>query len=102
MAARIAIHVRRHGYGIAAIFIALGGSAYAAATIGSKDIQDNAVKSKHIKDGQVKDADIDPAALTGLDAASLNGAIVVSDQGQRRRRTGRPGDDRRDSWSWPL
>jgi hypothetical protein len=80
MAARIARHVRRHGYGIVAIFIALGGSAYAAATIGSKDIKPDAVRSKHVKDGQIKSPDIDPAALQGLDAASLDGAILISDQ----------------------
>jgi hypothetical protein len=76
----LAAHLRRNAYGLIAIFIALGGTAYAAATIGSNDIKDDAVKSRHIKDAQVKSGDIDPAALEGLDAASLDGAILISDQ----------------------
>jgi len=36
-----------------ALFAALGGGAYAAATIGPDDIQRNAVRSKHIKKNQV-------------------------------------------------
>lgn len=44
--------------GLLALFVALGGTAYAAATIGSSDIKKNAVLSKHIKDGQVKKADL--------------------------------------------
>jgi len=80
MARRIASHVRRHGYGIAAIFIALGGTGYAAATIGSRDIEPNAVRSKHIKDGQVKPEDVDASIYQGINAASLDGAILVSDQ----------------------
>ena len=80
MASRFASHVRRHGYGIAAIFIALGGTGYAAATIGSRDIEPNAIKSKHIKDAKVTSADIDPAVFQGLNAASLDGAILISDE----------------------
>ncbi|MQA76631.1 MAG: hypothetical protein GEU88_20360, partial [Solirubrobacterales bacterium] len=38
----------------AAIFIALGGGAYAASKIGPKDIEKNAVRAKHIKKKQVK------------------------------------------------
>ena len=36
----------------------MGGTAYAAATIGPKDIKPNAVLSKHLKDGQVKRQDL--------------------------------------------
>lgn len=41
-----------------ALFVALGGTTWAAATIGSNDIKRNAVKSKHIKDDNVKRKDI--------------------------------------------
>ena len=40
-----------------ALFVAIGGSAYAAATIGSNDIESNAIKSRHIAPGQVKKGD---------------------------------------------
>lgn len=90
MIARIAAHLSRNVYGLIAIFIALGGTAYAAATIGARDIKPDAVRAKHIKEGNVRSADvrddnlagvdIDEATLTGVNAASLNGAIVISDQ----------------------
>jgi len=42
-----------------ALFIAVGGGgAYAAATIGARDIKNNAIHSRHIKDGQVKHVDL--------------------------------------------
>lgn len=41
-----------------ALFVALGGTTYAAATIGAGDIKDNAVRSRHIKDAQVKNSDL--------------------------------------------
>ena len=57
-----------HGTVIAylALFVALGGAgAYAAGAIGPNDIQRDAVRSKHIKDGQVKPQDLAGAALDG-------------------------------------
>ena len=52
------------------------GGAYAADKIGSKDIGKNAVKSKHIKDGQVKAKDakkfIMAARAPGGDSCALN------------------------------
>src|SRR5215212_7276901 len=50
-------HLRRNAYGLAALFIALGGGAYAAAKIGPNDIAKNAVRSRHIKAGNVKPQD---------------------------------------------
>ena len=44
-----------------AVFIALGGGAYAIS------LQKNSVKSKHIKDGQVKSADVADDDLIGTD-----------------------------------
>jgi hypothetical protein len=41
-----------------AMFAALGGGAYAAATIGAGDIKKNAVRSKHIKTNVVKGRDV--------------------------------------------
>jgi hypothetical protein len=57
-----------HGTVVAyvALFVALGGvSAYAAGAIGPSDIQRDAVRSKHIKDGQVKPEDLAASALAG-------------------------------------
>ena len=49
----IAGYVRRHHVGLLALFVALGGTAYAV-QIASKD----SVVSKSIKDGQVKPRDV--------------------------------------------
>ena len=41
-----------------AVFAALAGGAYAAATIGANDIKKDAVRTKHIKNGQVGARDL--------------------------------------------
>jgi hypothetical protein len=46
-----------------ALFVALGGGAYAAAKIGSGGIQNNAILSRHIKGGEVKSSDIAPNSM---------------------------------------
>ena len=48
-----------------AVFLALGGGAYAAATVGSSEIKSNAILSRHIKNGQVKNADLAPNSVGG-------------------------------------
>ena len=49
-----------------AVFIALGGVTWAASTIKSKDVADNALKSIDLKDGKgVQDADVVPDSLGG-------------------------------------
>lgn len=51
-----------------ALFVALGGTTWAAAQIGSNDIKRNAVKSKHIKNKDVKRKDI---ALDAIGTAQV-------------------------------
>src|SRR5687767_8073044 len=53
---------------ILALFVALGGTVYAAATIGPSDIKRNAVRAKHIKSGNVKRADV---ANNAVNAAKI-------------------------------
>lgn len=50
--------IRRHGIGILALLVALSGTAYAANRIGAQDIKRNAIRSRHIKGGQVKFSDL--------------------------------------------
>lgn len=52
-----------------AIFILLGGTAWAAGTIGPGDLQRDAVRGKHIKKGVVHTSDVANASLTGRDIA---------------------------------
>jgi hypothetical protein len=54
---RLASYIRQHHLALIALFLALSGTAYAASKIGTNDIKKNAVRSKHIKNGQVKRLD---------------------------------------------
>lgn len=73
-------HLRHNVVAYLALFVALGtGTAFAAEKITSKDIAPNAVKSKHLKNGQVKGADVAADAVTETKVAdgSLGGADVA-------------------------
>jgi hypothetical protein len=50
-----------------ALFVALGGSSYAAVKIGAKDIASGAVGTRAIANNAVRSADIRNAAVSGLD-----------------------------------
>lgn len=59
------------------LFVALGGTTYAAATIGSSNIKNNAVLSRHIKDGQVTNPDLSANSVgTGK---VIDGSLLASD-----------------------
>lgn len=58
MTVRIIRSLRRQAIGLLALGVALSGTAYAASQIGPKDIQRNAIRTQHIKSGQVKRADL--------------------------------------------
>lgn len=64
MLRKLRAHVRQQFVGYLALFVALSGSAYAAATIGAGDIKDNAVHSRHIKDGAVGNHKLAPDSVT--------------------------------------
>ncbi len=49
---------------VLALFVALGGGAYAAGLINSADIQNNSVKSKDVKNNNLKGVDVKEATLT--------------------------------------
>ena len=65
-----------------ALFLAAGGTTYAAATIGSSDIKNNAILSRHIKNGQVKNKDLGANAVTSAKVAD----------GSLRRQDFKPGE----------
>ena len=55
--------------GVIAIAIALGGTAYATATVGTAQLKDDAVTSRKIRDGQVTARDLAHGAVGTLDLA---------------------------------
>ena len=56
-------YIRQHHLALIALFVAFSGSAYAASKIGPSDIKKNAVRSRHIKNGQVKRPDLAANAI---------------------------------------
>lgn len=65
-------HVRRHAVAYLALFIALGGTAVAAATLPR-----NSVGTRQIRDGQVKNADLGGNAVSSGNVA--NGSLLARD-----------------------
>ena len=62
-----------------AVFIALGGTAYAVNTVGSSDVIDESLLSQDIKNGEVKLADIGQAAVASDELA--NNQVKAADIG---------------------
>ena len=64
-----------------AVFIALGGAAYAANTVGSEDVIDNSLRSVDIKNNQVRTADVRDESVIGADVddGSLDGDEIANE-----------------------
>ena len=61
---KIRTHLTRNVIAYLALFCALGGSAYAAGKITSKQIAPGAVKSKHVMDGSITEGDLAAGVIT--------------------------------------
>ena len=70
----LARHFRANIVGYLALFVALGGTTYAAATIGAGDIKTNAVRAKHVKSNQIKSPEVKNGVLVDDDLG-----LVASD-----------------------
>lgn len=66
---KLYLHIRSNVWGMLALFVALGGVAWADAQIGASDIQRNAIHSSHIRSGAVRTADLGLGAVTGAQIA---------------------------------
>lgn len=65
-------HVAGNVVAYLALFVAMSGTAYAVATVGSADVVDNSLQSRDLRDGAaVKGVDVAPNALTGADINEL-------------------------------
>ncbi len=64
-----------------AVFIALGGAAYAADTVGSEDVIDESLASVDLKNNQVRSADVQNESLIGADVndGSLDGGEIANE-----------------------
>jgi len=90
-------HLRGNVVGYLALFVALGGTAFAAARIDSRDVINNslksvdlknerAVKGKDVKDGSLAAQEVKGDTLTGseIDEASLEGVDAMTFDGRPR------------------
>ncbi|QIG43567.1 hypothetical protein G5V58_13075 [Nocardioides anomalus] len=66
---------------VLALVVALGGTSYAAAKIGSAQIKNNSVKGKDVKDGSLTGKDVKDGSLTGADVA--DGSLSPADLAAR-------------------
>lgn len=72
-----------------ALFVALGGSSYAALKIGSRQIVNNGVRSVDIRNNDVRGKDVRNNSLTGADVA--NGRLLARDFAAGQLPKGDPG-----------
>jgi hypothetical protein len=72
-------HLRSNVIGYVALFVALCGTAYAVDKIGPSQIKKNAVRAKHIKDGQVRGPEVDEATLGKVPTAARADTAASAD-----------------------
>lgn len=77
MMRRIGRYLGNNLLGLLALIVALGGTAYAAATIGTAEIIDDSVRSVDIKNGNINGGDLLDEAVTGVDIK--NGTVREAD-----------------------
>lgn len=86
-----------------AVFVALSGSAYAAAKIDSRDIAKDAIANRHIMDGKLKNKafqddtlkgeKIDESTLVGVEAGNVLTAVVSNPPGMSNATVSRAGQE---------
>jgi hypothetical protein len=85
-----------------AVFVAVGGSSYAALRVGSKQIVNNSVRSADIRNNDVRGKDVRNNTLTGADVRDLasgdvtNGGLLAEDFAPGQLPAGPPGPPGRD------
>ena len=67
MAGKLSTHIRSNAVGYVALFVALGGTSYAATlprnSVGSKQLKSNAVTSSKIRNGAINSKDLAPGVV---------------------------------------
>lgn len=73
---RIRAHIAGNAVGYLALFVALGGSSYAAVRVGSGQIQNNSVKSVDLKNNDIRSTDIRNGTIRSKDVGK--GTLLAS------------------------
>ena len=77
MLSKVIRYLGNNVLGLLALFVALGGTAYAVDSVNSADIIDGGVKSVDVGDGEINSADVKDSSLNTFDVQSFLGADVV-------------------------
>jgi hypothetical protein len=79
MSAKFLDYLRRHHVALLALFVALGGTSYAAATgsIDSRELKNNAVRSSDLRNNDVRGRDIRNGTIGTADVG--NGSLLAED-----------------------
>src|SRR5215471_18394633 len=73
---RLGAHLRANVVAYIALFVALGGSSYAAVRVGSPQIQNNSVRSVDLRNNDIRSADIRNGTIHAKDVAK--GTLLAS------------------------
>src|SRR5215212_7347782 len=90
MQRKLRTHFRQQFVGYLALFVALGGTTYAAATIGPSNIKNDAVLTRHIKTGAVQNPDLGANSIGS--GKVIDGSLLRQDFGAGQLPSGPPGD----------
>ena len=106
MFARLALYVRRHHLALLALFVALGGTSYAAVklpknSVGSAEIKAGAVASSEVKDRSLRARDFAAGQLPKGDAGSQGPAGPQGPKGDKGDQ-GIPGEPGQDATRGPV
>jgi len=77
MLRKLSRYFKQNAVGFLALFVALGGTAYAVNTVRSTDIVDGEVASVDIKNQDIRSADVQDQSLTTFDVSTFLGADIV-------------------------
>ena len=76
-------YLRRHHVALVALVFAMGGSAYAVAKVGTKNVKDESIRSIDVRDGALRGADVKDGSIKAKDlgdgAHPLSSGQVVYD-----------------------
>ena len=76
-------YLRRHHVALVALVFAMGGSAYAVAKVGTKNVKDESIRSIDVRDGALRGADVKDGSIKAKDLGGsvrpVSSAQVVDD-----------------------
>lgn len=79
---RLLRYLRGNAIALMALFVALGGTAWAASKVGGGDIKSDAVKARHIDSSQVGASELKPGSVTAAKLVPASRSLSITDNPQ--------------------